>query len=131
MENGNTALARGAYEAFDRGDIAQVIGGMTADIELNAPELLPHGGKARGPEEVGRFFERLASTWQDFGIEIDALLESGDRVVAIGRAQGKLDGVETGYGFVHSWTVRDGAFARFDEYVDPAPELLSRRTQAG
>jgi hypothetical protein len=27
-------------------------------------------------------------------------------------------------GFVHSWTVRDGLCVDFDEYVDPAPELL-------
>jgi hypothetical protein len=32
---------------------------------------------------------------------------------------------------VHSWTVHDGALARFDEYVDPAPELLSRETESG
>ena len=85
MENGNTTLARSAYEAFDRGDVATVISAMASDIELNVPQVLP----------------------------------------------GKLDGVETGYGFVHSWTVRDGALARFDEYVNPAPELLSRGTEAG
>ena len=124
MENGNAARARSAYEAFDRGDVAAVLAAMTDDIEFNVPEVVPHGGKARGHDEVGGFFQRLADTWQDFGIEIDAILESGDRVVAIGRAHGKLDGVDTGYGFVHSWTARDGAFARFDEYVDKAP--LSR-----
>ena len=126
MENGNAGLARTAYEAFDRGELAEVIAEMADDIELNVPQVLPQGGKARGHEEVGQFFERLAATWQDFGIEIDAIVESGDRVLAIGRAKGKLDGVDTGYGFVHSWTVRDGALARFDEYVDPAPEILAR-----
>lgn len=126
MENGNTALARSAYEAFDRGDVATVISAMSSDIELNVPQVLPQGGTAKGHEEVGQFFERLATKWQEFGIDIDALVESGDRVLAIGRAHGTLDGVETGYGFVHSWTVRDGALARFDEYVDPAPELLAR-----
>ena len=126
MDNGNTALARNAYEAFASGDIPAVIAAMTDDVEMNVPQVLPHGGRARGREEAGRFFERLATTWQDFEVEMEALVESGDRVVAIGRAHGKLDGVATGYGFVHSWTVRDGALARFDEYVDPAPELLAR-----
>ena len=126
MENGNTALARNAYEAFSRGDVATVIEAMANDIQLNVPQVLPQGGKAQGHEEVGQFFERLASKWQDFGIDVETIVESGDRVLAIGRAHGKLDGVETGYGFVHSWTVRDGALARFDEYVDPAPEALAR-----
>jgi ketosteroid isomerase-like protein len=130
MENGNTTVTRNAYEAFGRGDIAAVMSAMAPDIELNVPQVLPQGGKARGHQEVGRFFERLAATWQDFGIDVEALVESGDRVLAIGRAHGKFGGVETGYGFVHSWTVRDGALARFDEYVDPAPELLAR-TVAG
>ena len=126
MENVNAALARTAYEAFDRGELDAVIAEMTEDIELNVPKVLPQGGTARGHEEVGQFFEGLAAKWQDFGIEVETLVESGDRVLAIGRAHGKFDGVETGYGFVHSWTVRDGRLARLDEYVDPAPELLAR-----
>ena len=126
MENGNAGLARTAYEAFDRGDVAAVLAAMTDDIQFNVPKAVPHGGKANGHDEVGGFFQRLADTWEDFGIDIETILESGDRVVAIGQAHGKLEGVETGYGFVHSWQVRDGALARFNEYVDPAPELLAR-----
>ena len=96
------------------------------DIEWNAPEVLPHGGKTRGQDGVAGFFERLASTWEDFGLEFDPLFGSGERVCAVGRAGGKLDGVQTGYGFVHVWTVTDGACRRFDEFVDPEPELLAR-----
>jgi ketosteroid isomerase-like protein len=51
---------------------------------------------------------------------------SGDRVCAIGRAKGALDGGQASYGFVHAWTVRDGACLRFDEYVDPSLELIAR-----
>ncbi len=126
MANGNAELARSAYEAFDRGDMPAVIGALADDIEWSVPQVIPHGGDARGREEVGEFFQRLASMWEDFGIEMEALVADGDRVVGIGRAHGKLDGTETGYGFVHSWVVRDGALARFDEYVDPPPALVAR-----
>ena len=96
-----------------------------ADIEWNVPAVLPHGAKARGPEEVGRFFEVLASTWENFDLQLDDFVASGDRVCAIGSAHGTLRGKHTGYGFVHAWTVRDGALARLDEYVDPEPELYA------
>ena len=72
------------------------------------------------------FFQKLASTWQDFNLEVDDMVASGDRVCVIGRAGGELAGVQASYGFVHAWTVRDGVCVRFDEYVDPSPELIGR-----
>lgn len=72
------------------------------------------------------FFQRSASTWEDFDLEFDDLFGSGDRACAVGRASGRLGGVETGYGFVHLWTVADGVCLRFDEFVDPEPEMLAR-----
>jgi ketosteroid isomerase-like protein len=41
-------------------------------------------------------------------------------------ARGRFNGSQTGYRFVHCWTVRDGVYTDFDEYVDPDPELLER-----
>jgi ketosteroid isomerase-like protein len=125
MANDNVELLRGTYEAFGRGDIPAVMNAFAPDIEWNVPAVLPHGGRARGHEEVGRFFERLAGTWEDFGLELDDFVASGERVCAIGRAGGKLNGQETGYGFAHCWIVRDGACVRFDEYVDPAREVYA------
>jgi ketosteroid isomerase-like protein len=126
MPTDNVELLRTTYEAFGRGDMTAVMAAFAEDIEWNAPDVLPHGGKARGRDEVAGFFGRLASTWEDFGLEIEALFGSGDRVCAAGRAGGTLNGVQTGYGFVHLWTVADGVCRRFDEFVDPDPELLAR-----
>jgi ketosteroid isomerase-like protein len=126
MSNDNAELLRHAYEAFARGDIPTVMSALDDEIEWNVPAVLPHGMDVRGRDEVGAFFQRLASTWDDFGLQIDDLVASGDRVCAIGRANGTLEGGPTSYGFVHAWTVRDGVCVRFDEYVDPSPELLRR-----
>ena len=126
MSNDNAELLRGAYEAFGRGDIPAVMAVFDENIEWHVPEVLPQGMTVRGRDQVGEFFEKLGSTWQDFGLELDDLVASGDRVCAIGRAGGTLDGKRADYGFVHAWTVRDGSCVRFDEYVDPSPELLSR-----
>ena len=122
----NVELLRTTYEGFGRGDMPAVMAAFADDIEWNSPAVLPHGGRSRGLDWVAGFFERLASTWEDFGIEIDGLFGSGQHVCAVGRAAGNLDGVRTGYGFVRVWTVTDGACRRFDEFVDPEPELLAR-----
>ncbi len=125
MSNDNAELLRGTYEAFGRGDIPAVMGVLDEDIEWNVPAVLPHAMDVRGRDEAEAFFQKLASTWNEFGLELDDLVASGDRVCAIGRAQGTLDGGQASYGFVHAWTVRDGVCVRFDEYVDPSAELIT------
>ena len=122
----NVELVRGAYEAFGRGDIPAVMENFADDIDWHVSEVLPQGGDAHGTEEVGQFFQRLGDTWSEFQVQVEDMVASGDRVCVIGRASGQLDGTQTGYGFVHAWTVRDGSLSRFDEYVDPQPELLTR-----
>ena len=122
----NVSMIRSAYEAFGRGDIPAVMENFADDIEWHSPEPLPQHGDARGPEEVGQFFQRVADNWTDFSVDVDDIVASGDRVCAVGHAEGKLDGDEAGYGFVHAWVVRDGRLARFDEYVAPSPELIAR-----
>ena len=127
MSKDNAELLRSTYEAFARGDIPGVMGVLDEDIEWNVPAVLPHAMHVRGRDQVGAFFQKLASTWDEFGVELEDLVASGDRVCAIGRAGGTLDGGRrASYGFVHAWTVRDGACLRFDEYVDPSPELITR-----
>src|SRR3954471_9947152 len=124
MSDQNLDLVRGGYDAFLRGDIAGVLGIMADDVAWNVPAPLPQAGEAHGPEEVGRFFERLLGIWEDFNVEVEEFVSSGDRVCVIGRGSGKVDGREAGYGFVHCWTVADDRVTRFDEYAAPGPELL-------
>ena len=126
----NAQLLRETYEAFGRGDIPAVLGAFADDIVWNAPEVLPHGMTASSRDEVGGFFEKLASEWEDFGIELDDITAAGDRGYVAGRASGTYEGARTGFGFVHAWTIRDGKLARFDEYVDPSPELVAAAASA-
>ena len=126
MPNDNVALLQKTYDAFGRGDIPAVIQSFAEDITWHAPAVLPQGGDAKGHEDVGQFFQRLAASWEDFQIDFNHFVASDDRVCVIGRAQGKLNGTHTGYGFVYCWTVRDGLCTDFDEYVDPDSEMLSR-----
>ena len=126
MSTENAELLQTTYEAFGRGDMGAVLEALDEHIIWNAPAVLPHAMPVGGRDEVPAFFQNLAATWEDFTLEIDEVVASGDRVCMIGRAGGRLAGVAASYGFVHAWTVRDGLCVRFDEYVDPSPELLAR-----
>jgi ketosteroid isomerase-like protein len=123
MANGNLELIQRGYEAFGRGDIPGVLEIFADDIEWNVTEVLPQGARVRGKQDVAGFFERLGSIWEGLNLEIEDFVASGDRVCVLGKASGTANGTQTGYGFAHAWTVRDGAAVRFDEYADPAPEL--------
>ena len=128
----NVELVSSAYEAFRRGDIRAVMEVLAEDITWQVPAILPHGAvPVRGREEVGRFLARLAETWQDCGLELCEFIGAGDRVCVTGRASGRLRGAETGYRFVHCWTVRDGMCTTLEEYVDPDPEVFAASGRPG
>ena len=126
MSEANAELLRGTYEAFGRGDIPTVLAALDENIAWRAPDILPHAIPVNGRDDVPAFFQKLASTWEDFDLQVEDICASGDRVCVIGRAGGNLDGVHASYGFVHAWTVRNGICVRFDEYVDPSPEMMGR-----
>ena len=126
MAEGDLELIQSGYEAFGRGDIPAVLDILADDIGWSAPEVLPQGGRTSGKDGVAEFFQRLVSMWEGLNLEIEDFVASGDRVCVIGRATGTYDGDETGYGFVHAWTVRDGKAARFDEYADPPLDLVRK-----
>jgi uncharacterized protein len=126
MSDRNVEMLQRAYEAFGRGDIPEVMSVFADDIEWHVPAVLPQGMDARGKGEVAGFFGKLVEVWDDFNLEIDDFVASGDRVCVVGSASGKVDGTPASYGLVHAWTVTDGACTKFVEYADPSPELLSQ-----
>ena len=126
MSDENRELLQRAYDAFGRGDIPGVLETFDENIEWNAPAVLPHGMQVRGRDAVAGFFQNMASIWDPgFGLEIDTIVAGGDRAFASGTAGGSIDGVQGSYGFVHAWTIAGGRCIRFDEYVDPSPEVIA------
>ncbi len=119
MSQADVQTVNSAYEAFGRGDVPAVLAVFKEDIRWNAPDVLPHGGNAQGHEEVGAFFGRMASMWEDFGLDIMDVVDGGDKVFARGRASGRLNGTDSGYGWVHVFHFSDGKVTLFDEYVAP------------
>lgn len=122
----NVEPIRAAYDSFAHGgDVDAVMAILADDVEWHAPQPLPQAIDAHGKEQVGQFFARLTDKWEDWVLEVETYVASGDRVCVIGSASGRIHGKHRRYGFVHVWTLRDGMCVRFDEYVDPDPELIA------
>jgi len=122
----NTAVVKGAYEAFGKGDIDGVLGILDERVEWDVTSVVPQGGSFRGRDGAAEFFQGLGSHWSEIKVEPEQLVSEGDTVVAIGRAAGKLRGhndAAAGYTFVHGFRLADGKVTRFREWADPDEEL--------
>ena len=114
---------RAAYGAFRTGDVPAMLAALDENIEWYVPTLLPHGGTYRGHAGVLECLGTLAASLADARVDVDAVVESDDRVVVTGRTSGVLSGSRVVYPFAHSWRFVDGRAVSFDEYVDPAALL--------
>ncbi len=120
----NADVVNGAYEAFGKGDIPGVVEAVDGDVKWESTESLPQGGSYSGQEGVVQFFEGVGRAWDGLQVEIEDLLDCGDHVVAVGRAEGELKGTgSSGYGFVHVFTLSGGKIVRFREYAAPDEAL--------
>jgi ketosteroid isomerase-like protein len=75
----NADVINGAYESFSRGDIPAVIATLDADVQWDVTESLPQGGSFQGPDAVGGFFQGLGEAWSDFSVEVEDVIEDGER----------------------------------------------------
>lgn len=72
-------------------------------------------------EEVAALMREWLSTWErPLRVEVEELIQSGDRILALVHwsGRGKGSGVEMEAGGAHIWTFRDGRAVRFDVYRD-------------
>ena len=71
------------------------------------------------------FLEDWTGAWDDWKLELDALHDAGDRVVALVRQHGrsKTAGLPVEMSFAQVWTLRGGKQTRMDMYSDRAEAL--------
>ncbi len=130
MSEENVNIVRQGYEAFNRGDIDAVMGIMDPNIEWQEPDVegLPARGTHLGPEAVANnVFGSVGENWDDFQVPPEEFLDAGDRVVVLGRFQGrgKATGRTLDAPYAHVWTLHDGKAVHFRNYMDTASFLQS------
>lgn len=122
----NVKLLKRLYEAFGRGEIPEVLAGMSPNIKWFEAESNPYmlsGEPWVGPDAVlNNLFVKLGSEWDGFAVHPKSFHGAGDSVVVEARYTGtyKPTGKSMDAQVCHVWDVENGKVTRFQQYVDTA-----------
>ncbi len=128
MSQQNVELLKKGYQDFAKQDIPAVLNILDPQIEWYEPDVpgLPFRGRHHGPQAVAdEVFATIPRDWDEFFVEPDEFLDSGDTVVALGRFRGRAKATqkELNAPFAHVWKVRAGKVIRGQDYTDTAAFL--------
>ena len=117
----NVDIAKKAYEAFGRGDMANL--GFAEDIVWVTSDELPLGGETRGRDAVIANFTQIPNYWSEFAVIPERFIDGGDTVVVTGTQKATGKGGKFEAPFVHILEIRDGEAVRGEFYSDSAKAL--------
>lgn len=117
------AQVEALYAAYRSGDFDAFRRLCSPDLEWIQSPGFPYGGHHVGPDAVVEgVFRTLPRHWEGFGFELDELISTPSRVVALGRYVGTHR--RTGRSFraetAHVFDLADGLVRRFRQYTDSA-----------
>ena len=126
MSDENVTIVRRIYDSLHDPD-ESVWALWHPDVEFDVSRdvwgPLVCGGHYRGVAGVRRWMRDLYGAWEHMELEVEELIDAGDRVVLVQcvRGRGRLSGIEIEYRPAGIWTIREGRivrvvwFARRDE----------------
>ena len=119
----NMDVVNKIYAAFAGGNIPAVLELFDPAMEWFAAENSPLGDRSpyRGLNQVVEgVFTRIGLEFPGLAIQVDELLDAGDKIVMLGRYHGVRKA--TGRGFhaqvAHIWTITGGKATKFQQYLD-------------
>jgi ketosteroid isomerase-like protein len=121
-EQQNVELVQQCYAAYGKGDIEQIIGCMTPDVDWELADVpgVDFSGKRHGCDQVREFFRLNGEqqTVRDFAPR--EFIAQGDKVVVLGHGAWtvKATGLDFESDWAHVFTLRDGKVAAFREFMD-------------
>jgi ketosteroid isomerase-like protein len=125
MSQENVEVVRRLFAAFEGVDIGNLERRLDGVLELFDPEVewvaAPHSLLAseeyRGYDGVRRFWTQFLSTWDEYGIEVDELIDAEDRVVAVMRLSGRTGELEVDEPRSSVLTLREGRILRIEPFA--------------
>jgi ketosteroid isomerase-like protein len=101
-------------ELANRRDVDALDQLATPDYEWHSSPGLPGGGVHRGREAVKAYVRDYLDTWEEYTLEEERVIDTGEQVVHLCQlhAKGKGSGVTLDLPIAYVHTVRDGKFAR-------------------
>jgi uncharacterized protein len=120
MSQENVELVRRAYEAFSRRDFATVYAVMHHDVRFQTTVETHYG-----PDGVADWIRHADHTFDSFAIDVEELMDAGDRIVAVvhERGQGKDSGLSIDQRFAHVWSISGGRVLVFQSFTERAAAL--------
>ena len=108
------------YEAFNRGDLDAALAGLHPDVEWSVLAFLPEAEVYRGPDGVRAFWEMWFENFEEFQIEVEEIVDVGDRILALiaisGSGRGSGVDVQTPT-FAQIWTYEEGKVTRVEMLI--------------
>jgi ketosteroid isomerase-like protein len=93
---------------------------------VNPPDAVERGTR-QGIDAFGTAVDSLEAGFEDAMVEIDEILDAGDRVVVLGTLHGSGRGsglgIDRRQGYI--WTFRDGKAIRFEWFNTPDEALIA------
>jgi ketosteroid isomerase-like protein len=125
MSQENVDTVRRIYRAWERDGSPVSSGLLDPGVEwVNPPEAVEPGTR-HGIEAFAEAARTVADTFAGVRVEIEQIMDAGDRVVVVatlhGRGRGSGADVERKQGYV--WTIRNGKALRFEWFNSPADAL--------
>jgi uncharacterized protein len=117
MSPGNADVVRRLYSAISALDASDVIECVDPNVEWVSDRRVGEDPIA-GRERLFEFFADRASMFGELEVEVEELLERGDRVLVFLRLRGSgvASGAEFDIRIAHLWTLRDGIVVRGEGY---------------
>ena len=119
MSQENIEVVRAAIDEYNRGDLDAALKVMHPDFELDWSRAMGTNQGVYGADQVRRFFDDFAETFESIRIEPHEFVEVGEHVVVpqTGYIRGR-DGIEATARITLVWTIRDGAIGRISMYQE-------------
>lgn len=116
----NAEVAAQAIRAFNRDDVDAFANLTTPDFEWSPSMVAIEGETFGGREGIETYFGKLDDAWEKFHIHADRFRHSGDRVIMLGRLEGrgKTSGVPVDAPLGMIFDFRDGTISRIRGYLD-------------
>ena len=125
MSQENVEIVRRSNALFNAGDWDAAREALHPDIEWVIAREHPDARTLIGRDAVADYQREWQTAMPDLHLELDRVVDAGDKVVTIGA----VHGTGTGSGAVVRvplaivLTLRDGLIARAEEYLDPDEAL--------
>jgi len=89
------ATLRGAYAAFNRGDMDAAVEPLDVHIEWTEPAAFPGGGTYHGREAVRHYLAQSRAPWAEGSSEPEQFIAANNRIVVLVRARFRTKGSDT------------------------------------